>query len=113
MRSRAEDVLGKVSHFPLMNYAAQIDRILATDEDGTSQDTDLQLNAKMKHLQTLIYTHKINHAKYDAGRITKYTIKYLDHKSNDIKENAYLSLLRQYEVIGKDQDPYLHPMKPK
>jgi hypothetical protein len=56
--------------------------------------------------------HKITNKKYDAGKITKYTIKYLDHKSTDVKENAYLSLLRQYEVIGKDQNPYLHPMKP-
>ena len=67
----------------------------------------------MKHLQKLIYTHKIDQKKYDAAKITKYTIKYLDHRSNNVKENAYLSLLRQYEVIGKDQDPYLHPMKPK
>ena len=48
----------------------------------------------MKHLQKLIHTHKIDKKKYDPAKIARYNIKYLDHKSNNVKENAYLSLLR-------------------
>ena len=53
---------------------------------------------KLKHLQWLIELHSVDTKKYENPQnITKYIINYLDDGVADIRENAYVALLKFYE----------------
>ena len=74
--------------------------MFASDGYQTSKNPVLNWNhtiTKLKHLQLLVLLHQINGKKYDASRISEFAVRYLDHQSPEVRENAYLVLLRQYE----------------
>ena len=88
LKSDALSCLSKISHFPLMDYAVQIDRVLATDDNRSSNSSEKHrtyLVNKMRHLQELIHKHKINESKYDQGKIARYNIGFLDNNSPEVR----------------------------
>ena len=107
LRTQSLDALLKISDYPLMDYALQIDRVM----DDTGTDDQRHLINKMTLVQDLIYKHKIDESKYDQTKLAKFGIKYLDHDNAEVRANGFITMLRQYEQMGNGLTPHLSSMR--